>query len=116
MIKKEFRLKTWDIKKVLKNKKKPFFSYGIILYKNNNYLKKNRFRIIIWQKNVRTSVERVFFRRFFYNIISKYSKLELSENNWIDYLFVLKKQTKLDKKNIQSINDFERDIKFLLKK
>lgn len=113
MIKKKFRLKTGDIKKVLKEKK-PFFSYWIVLYRKYNFLKRNRFWIIIWSKNVNSIVERNFFRRFFYDLISKNVSFEV-ENSY-DYLFIVKKNKKLDKKNIESINSFEKDIKFLLKK
>jgi hypothetical protein len=34
----------------------------------------------------------------------------------MDLVFLLKKETKLDKNNFESINSFEKDIKFLLKK
>jgi hypothetical protein len=36
--------------------------------------------------------------------------------NYYDLIFVLKKQTKLEKNNLESINWFDNDMKFLLKK
>lgn len=116
MISKNFRLKEEEVKKVLKFWK-PFFSYWMVLnYKNNNF-ENNRFAIIISGKNVETSVERNFFRRRFYDSIDKKLliwKKELSQNKY-DLVFVLKKQTKLDKTKIESINWYDNDIRFLLK-
>ena len=116
MISKNFRLKEEEVKKVLKFWK-PFFSYWMVLnYKNNNF-ENNRFAIIISGKNVETSVVRNFFRRKFYDSIDKKLliwKTELSQNKY-DLVFVLKKQTKLDKTKIESINWYDNDIRFLLK-
>ena len=77
-----------------------------------NKLTKNRYAIVIWSKSVKTNVERVFFRRKFYDIVSN----KLEDKNGIDYVFVIKKKTKLDKKEQNSITWFEKDIKFLLNK
>lgn len=117
MISKKFRLTEEEVKKVLKFWK-PFFSYWMVLnYKNNNF-ENNRFAIIISWKNVDSSVERNFFRRRFYDIIEDNFKLWTSDPKLIpnyDIVFVLKKQTKLDKTKIESINWFDNDLKFLLK-
>jgi len=111
VISKKNRLSEREVRKVL-TRWKPFFSYGIVLnYMKNNY-GKNRFAIVIWWKSVNTNVERVFFRRTYYDIVSD----KLISNKWIDYVFVVKKQTKLDKKNKDSILSFKKDIKFLLNK
>lgn len=108
MISKNFRLKENEVKKVLKFWK-PFFSYWMVLnYKNNNF-ENNRFAIIISWKNTEWGVERNFFRRRFYDFCKEYLK-------WSnDLVFVLKKQIKLDKTKIESINWFDKDITFLLK-
>ena len=111
MISKKNRLTEREVKKVL-SRWKPFFSYGIVLnYMKNNY-KKNRYWIVIWAKSVKNNVTRVFFRRLFYNLV--FDKLEA--DRWIDFVFVVKKQTKLDKNDEKSIMNFEKDIKFLLNK
>jgi hypothetical protein len=127
MISKKNRLSEREVKKVL-TRWKPFFSYGLVLNYAKNNLEKNRFAIVIWWKSVKTSVERNFFRRRFYDLVSKSIKLPSLANgvpwnkiqgggiNWIDYVFVVKKQTKLDKKDINSTKSFYQDIKFLLNK
>ncbi len=110
MIKKIYRLSENEVKKVLKYWK-PFFSYWIVsnyVWNNLNY---NRYAIIIWWKSVSSAVCRNFFRRLFYDLVS-----QNLENKSKDVVFVLKKQTKLDKKDSLSIKSFEQDIKFLLKK
>lgn len=109
MISKKHRLKELEVKKVLQLWK-PFFSFWIVLNYKNNKLWVNRFAIVIWWKSVKWSVERNFFRRMFYDLCN--IDLEWS----IDFVFVLKKQTKLDKNNMESINSFKKDIKFLFKK
>lgn len=115
MISKDYRLKENEVKKVLKYWK-PFFSYWMVLNYNKNNLKHNRFAIIISWKNVDSSVKRNFFRRRFYDMINvemwKWQKLSTN----FDLVFVLKKQTKLEKNNLESINWFDNDVKFLLKK
>ncbi|NDK08136.1 hypothetical protein EOM39_02715 [Candidatus Gracilibacteria bacterium] len=122
MISKKYRLSESNVKKVLKFGK-PFFSYGMVLnYKNNN-VENNRFAIIISGKNISGSVERNFFRRRFYEIIELQIKPENGnllrlekQKTYYDLVFVLKKQTILSKKNLDSVNSFDNDIKFLLKK
>lgn len=113
MIKKIYRLNESQIKKVL-SKRKPFFSYGVVLNYYFNNLDFNRFAIIIWWKSVKWSVERNFFRRKFYNLVSK--NIIPQNKKWFDMVFLLKKETKLDKKDFESINSFEKDVNFLLKK
>ena len=125
MISKKDRLTEREVKKVL-TRWKPFFSYGLVLNYAKNNLEKNRFAIVIWWKSVKTSVERNFFRRRFYDLVSNSIKfLPLKKGvpdlwvvgiKWIDYVFVVKKQTKLDKKDDNSRKSFIQDIKFLLNK
>lgn len=114
MISKKYRLIEKDVKKVLQ-KWKPFFSYWIVLNYLPNELEYNRFSIIIGWKSVSTWVERNFFRRLFFTTIEK-NIFKANENKAYDFVFVIKKQTKLDKKSLESINTFEKDILFLLKK
>ena len=111
MISKKNRLKERQVKKVLL-KWKPFFSYNIILNYIKNNLSKNRYSIIIWKKSITTNISRVFFRRKFYELVND----NLINKKWIDYVFVVNKQMKLDKKNIQVLKMFKKDIKFLLHK
>ncbi len=111
MISKKNRLTEREVKKVL-NRWKPFFSYGIVLNYSKNNLEKNRFSIVIWWKSVNTNVTRNFFRRRFYDYASWY----LDSKKWTDFVFVVKKQTKLDKKDKKCIMSFDKDIKFLINK
>ena len=111
MISKKNRLSEREVKKVL-TRWKPFFSYGIVLNYLENNSNINRYWIVIWWKSVKTNVARVFFRRTYYNIVSN----KLESNKWVDYVFVVKKQTKLDKNDKNSILTFKKDITFLLNK
>lgn len=111
MISKNNRLSEREVKKVL-TRWKPFFSYWIVLNYSKNNLLVNRFAIVIWWKSVNTNVSRVFFRRKFYNLVSN----RLVSNKWIDFVFVVKKQNKLDKIDEKSILNFKKDVKFLLNK
>jgi ribonuclease P protein component len=113
MIKKIYRLNEIQTKKVL-SQRKPFFSYGITLNYLNNNLNNNRFSIIISWKSVNNSVNRNFFRRKFYNLVEK--NIITDWKNSFDMVFLLKKQTKLDKNDFESIKSFENDITFLLRK
>jgi ribonuclease P protein component len=72
MIKKQFRLREKEVKKVL-SMRKPFFSYNIVLNYRKNRLEYNRFSIVIGGKSVHTNVERNFFRRRFYDFVEKSS-------------------------------------------
>ncbi|NVP17778.1 ribonuclease P protein component [Candidatus Gracilibacteria bacterium] len=113
MIAKKYRLTEKDTKKVL-HKGKPFFSYGIVLNILKNKLSYNRFSIVIGGKSVNNNVTRNFFRRRFFN--NCFSEIFDNDNAGYDLVFLVKKQTKLDKKNNLSIISFDNDIKFLLDK
>jgi RNase P protein component len=114
MIKKEFRLKEKEVKKVL-GKWKPFFSDGIVLNSNLNKVWFNRFAIVIWSKSVNTNVTRVFFRRRFFDKIMEENYM--SDNvKWKDFVFVIKKKNKLDRKDLEVIKTFKNDLNFLIKK
>jgi len=114
MLKKIYRLKEREVKKVL-GKTKPFFSYGIVLNSKPNKKDFNRFAIIIGSKSVNTNVTRAFFRRKFYDFIAKSSLLSDKFNSTknYDFVFLIKKQTKLDKKDKNAILEFEKDLSFL---
>jgi len=114
MLKKIYRLKEREVKKVL-GKTKPFFSYGIVLNAKQNRKTYDRFAVVIGSKSVNTNVTRTFFRRKFYDFIknsSFYSELEEKSKNY-DFVFLVKKQTKLDKKDKNAILEFEKDLSFL---
>ena len=117
MIKKIYRLKEREVKKVLKYSK-PFFSYGIVLNVSKNKLNYNRFAIVLGSKSVKSWVERNFFRRRFYDFVLKNNLINKTLHFWdwfYDLVFVVKKQTKLDKMQQKSINSFEKDLNFLIK-
>lgn len=116
MIKKIYRLKEKEVKKVLQ-KAKPFFSYGLVLKKIKNREKNNRFAIVIWGKSAKTNIIRVFFRRKFYNFIQNRFlwNIDNKTNDSYDYVFVVKKQTKLEKTEEKSIKSFDTDLNFLIK-
>ncbi len=109
MIKKIYRLKEKEVKKVLKFKK-PFFSYSFIANVIKNNLWYNRFAIFLSKKNTKTAVSRNFFRRKMYDISYNFI------NKWsCDIVFVPKKWKIFDKKDKENILWFENDILFLLK-
>jgi ribonuclease P protein component len=110
MIKKIYRLKEKEIKKVLKFKK-PFFSYNIIANYIKNNLWYNRFAILLSHKNTKTSVSRNFFRRKMYTLVSN----SIYKSSF-DIVFVPKKWKTFDKKKKEDILGFENDISFLIKK
>lgn len=114
MIPKIFRLKEKELKKVLR-RSKPFFSYGIVLNSSPNTVWFCRFWIVIWAKSVSSNVSRNYFRRFFYAQAKQYFQ-EVSVSQWYDFVFVVKKEKLLDKKDEKSIRDFAQDISFLVKK
>ncbi len=115
MLKKKYRLKEREVKKVL-GKTKPFFSYWIVLNVKLNRKNYNRFAIIIGSKSVNINVTRVFFRRYFYNFIKLSTLFSSLDNKKYDFVFIVKKQTKLDKKDKNTILKFEKDLSFLEKK
>jgi RNase P protein component len=65
---------------------------------------------------VKNNVERNFFRRDFYDIAQEYLSKDIEGKMGFDLVFVVKKKTKLDKKNESLINDFRKDINFLFNK
>jgi ribonuclease P protein component len=111
MLKKILRLNEREVKKVL-IQKKPFFSYGIVLNHARNMIGHMRCGIVISAKSVENNVNRVFFRRLFYDIVQKEANFSLPN----DVVFVVKKDTKLEKRNTESIQQFQNDVKFLIKK
>lgn len=110
MIKKIYRLKENEIKKVLKYKK-PFFSYWFIANYLDNRMPISRFWIILWSKNCPSWVWRNFWRRKFYDLVSKHC-----EKGWKDIVFVPKKWKAFDKNSAESIVEFEKDVNFIIKK
>ena len=139
MISKKLRLTEREVKKVLQ-KGKPFFSHWIVVNFLWNTLAYNRFAIVIWTKSVNTNVTRVFFRRRFFDYIQNGWIITLTpsqglndfeaKEEWTvpnkgfrvnntrnkDYVFVVKKKLQLDRKKIELIGLFDKDLKFLLKK
>ena len=116
MIKKVYRLREREVKKVLQ-KWKPFFSYNIVVNYTQNRCHHNRFAIVIGKKSIFNNVQRTFFRRRFYDMVSKYCEnTSVEKKKYFDVVFVVKKQTKLDKKSETSIRAFEKDILFLAQK
>ena len=115
MIAKKFRLTEKEVKKVL-TRWKPFFAYGVVLNQIPNREWCNRFWIVIGAKSVNTNVTRVFFRRRFYDTIRDSKIFQEEEVKWVDFVFVVKKQTKLDRKDKQAIKSFEKDLNFLINK
>lgn len=126
MIAKKFRLTQREVKKAL-TRWRPFFAYGIVLNQVPNREWYNRFWIVIWAKSVNTNVTRVFFRRRFFDTIrdSKLFVTPLSWEGeglgarlwkWTDYVFVVKKQMQLDRKEVAAIKSFEKDLNFLINK
>ena len=114
MIKKKFRLKEREVKKVLW-KWKPFFSSWIVLNTIPNRVWFNRFSIVIWAKSVNTNVTRVYFRRKFFDKIMKENYL-LNKIVWKDFVFILKKKNKLNRNDLETIKTFKKDLNFLIKK
>lgn len=114
MIAKKIRLQEKELKKVLQ-RWKPFFSFGIVLNYLSNRLAINRFWIVISAKSVPSNVSRNYFRRHFYSLIQESSISKSCEQGY-DFVFVVKKDRLLDKKNEKSIREFVQDIQFLLKK
>jgi len=114
MISKQYRLTEREVKKVL-HKWKPFFSYGIVLNYLKNKVPYNRFAIVIGAKSVNSNITRNFFRRRFYDALWPYIELS-EENEGFDFVFVVKKQTKLDKNDAEILKKMNKDIDFLIHK
>ncbi len=115
MIFKKYRLKEKEVKRVLW-KWKPFFSYWIVLNSLINKFENNRFAIIIWAKSVNNNITRNYFRRLFHDIVKDKIKKEVVNWKYKDFVFVIKKQTKLDKNNKKTILSFMSDLNFILNK
>jgi len=112
MIKKIYRLREGEVKKVLKYAK-PFFSYHIVAYAVKNTLSHHRFGVVISGKSVKNAVHRNFFRRRIYD--GAFQKMPHTKNG-LDIVFLVKKQIKLDKTEISSMLDCEKDLGFLAQK
>ena len=110
MIQKKYRLKEKEVKKALQ-RGKPFFSYGIVKNSLKNKLGYNRFAIVISGKSVKNAVERNYFRRLFYSLVSEYL-----QKGSFDIVFVVKVKTKLSVYEKKVLDNFKKDILFLLKK
>lgn len=67
MIAKKFRLSEPDVGKVLR-RKKPFFSSFFIANVSDNRLAHPRFAIILSSKVTKTSIDRNFFRRRYFEL------------------------------------------------
>ncbi len=115
MISKKNRLKEKETKKVLQ-KWKPFFSYWIVLNHLKSKQKFNRFAIVIGWKSVTNNVTRNFFRRRFYDLIKNKWVIDNKSDKKHDFVFVVKKKTKLDKNDKNTIISFEKDLGFLIGK
>ncbi len=115
MIAKKFRLTQREVKKVL-SRWKPFFSYGIVLNHIPNTAGYNRFAVVIWGKSVNTNVTRTFFRRAFFDWIRSSQLYTNNKGKTYDFVFVVKKKTKLDRKDNEAIKSFEKDLNFLINK
>ncbi len=110
MIAKLFRLTESDVGKVLK-RKKPFFSYTLVANVTKNQLAHARFGIILSGKVTKTSVDRNFYRRMFFELARPYI-----EKSTFDIVLVVKKGNVLTRKNPEHIANFEKEVTFLLKK
>ena len=110
MIKKKYRLNENEVKKVLKFWK-PFFSYWVVLNKIKSKLSYSRFGIVVWAKSVNHNISRNFFRRRFYDLVKE--NIKENSKQGLDVVFVVKKKTKLNLKEKESIFSFDKDIKFL---
>lgn len=111
MIAKKYRLSEREVGKVLRIGK-PFFSYGIVLNYTKNKYDYNRFAIVIGKKSVANNVIRTTARRRFYDSVGSY----IPQKWYYDLVFVVKKKTKLDIKDPDKLQIFQKDILFLLKK
>lgn len=115
MISKLYRLKENEVKKVLRKRSKPFFSYSLVLNSLKNKQSHNRFSIVIWSKSVNSAVSRNYFRRIFYENSRKYIELQ-KDNSFFDFTVLIKKETKLDKIDQKAIQDFTKDLNFVFSK
>jgi RNase P protein component len=127
MIAKKFRLTERETRKVLQ-KWKPFFCWEIVLNKLQNHYNYNRFAIVISSKSINSAVERNFFRRRFYDFCHKKISVDIDKNKsynayssnskqllWNDLVFVVKQKTKLSMKDKQCLENFKKNLDFLMK-
>ena len=114
MLRRNYRLKEKEVKKVL-SRGKPFFSYWVVLNQIPNLLWYPRFSIVIWSKSVTNNITRNFFRRRFYDLVSL-NILNIKARLSYDNVFIVKKNFKLDKKDKNTIEKFYKDINFLIRK
>jgi len=111
MISKKFRLREREVKKVFQQKK-PFFSNLFIANVRTNALQTNRFAILLGSKNVAGSVERNFFRRSFYREVAAF----IQKGTGADILFVPKKKVTFSRRKEASVEEFLKEIRYLLQK
>ncbi|EKD29479.1 MAG: hypothetical protein ACD_78C00390G0002 [uncultured bacterium (gcode 4)] len=109
MIPKLYRLTENEVKKVLRFKK-PFFSYGFIANTMTNRVGFNRFGVIFSGKHTKTSIDRNFFRRRFYDAVA-----DICTTGTSDIVFVPKKGKTFDRNKTEDIVSFDKDIDFLKK-
>lgn len=114
MIWKKFRLTEKEVKKALQ-KGKPFFAYNIVLNYYSNKLNYNRFALVISKKSSKKAVDRNYFRRRFYDKIEKFIGKN-KENRYYDFVFVIKTKSNIDKKDKEIIENFNKDLEFLINK
>ena len=110
MIAKKNRLSERQVKKVLR-KWKPFFSRACVVNVLSNESDYNRYAIVLSWKSVSWAVCRNYFRRIFYNMV--FSAFFAADWKGKDIVYVIKKQTKLDKNDQKSIAIFKKEIDFL---
>jgi ribonuclease P protein component len=110
MIAKKYRLTENEVKKVLK-KKKPFFAYGVVANVVANGLGHARIAMILSGAQTRWSVNRNTLRRHIYDL----SRSHLSGLS-VDIVYMFKKKTLLDSKDVTLMAEIEKDIPFLMHK
>lgn len=110
MIAKPFRLNENQVKKVLQ-KKKPFFSYGVVANVIKNDLEYSRISIILSSTQTRWSVNRNRIRRHIYDLSAPYI-IGLG----VDIVYMFKKKTLLNSKEPLLMQEIAKDIPFLMKK
>lgn len=109
MIAKKYRLNEKEFRKVLQ-KRKPFFSYGMIANVLPNRVGYARIGILLSGKQCRGSVNRNSFRRFTYDLSRPFL-----DGIGHDIVFVPKKGKILDHKNPEDFSEMKKDIQFLWK-
>jgi ribonuclease P protein component len=113
MIAKRFRLTESQLGKVLKNKK-PFFSHLLIANAARNGLEVSRFALILSGKVAKTSVDRNFYRRRFYDIVARH--LNQPSKIGIDASFVIQKGNVCNRRDSTMVSKFDSEVDNLLHK